>query len=94
MEGKAELAVGAGRREEGKERERSGSTGSMGNIEELLWKRKRKEMDKSREGNEDIFKRSRKTVRSPNKEKKRDENEMKRLRKKMEKGIYDIKESE
>jgi len=49
---------GSGGRE-GKEKERSGS---LGNIEEL-WKRKREEMERSREGEEDIFRSSKKTDR-------------------------------
>jgi len=44
-----------------KGRERSES---MGNIEEM-WKRKREEMDRSREEEEAVFRSSKKTFRSP-----------------------------
>lgn len=36
----------------------------MGNIEEL-WKRKREKMERSREGEDDIFRSSKKTIMSP-----------------------------
>lgn len=44
-------------------------------------------MDKSREGDEDIFKKSRKTVRSPNKEQKSDKNEIERLGKRWKRNL-------